>query len=367
MAKGKKSVALFEVITAQRGRGVEQRIPRPGFWKRLGLGPKVKLDPLGKAQGPVSAPVPRDQQEEARQAERMRKAAVLKAAQERTAARAAKRAKAEARHADRQRERQQREAERLARAARTVAEKAKRGRAAEGVAASQSLPAAEPATRPRPTKADSVPELTVAGPTRGPLQLLRGMVRMENGRLLLKLDWLTGTLAAAALLLVCGTLVAVGAAMFAGGRDGRTDTAAAAVDPLLSQQPQPLAAGLPEGGQGEERIRPADDGQRPEFRFQAEPNYIVVVTTPSHEGAAGCQRFLKGNGIDTVVVPVNTSRGQEYEVVCTEGFEKVSDPRCMALAARIRELGKIYSAPPHRGGTDFAGRYAKKGVHYLPR
>ena len=332
MGKGKKSVALFEVITAQQGERKEEQIPRPGFWKRLVARRKPKLDIFRKPEGESGSDAEAERLARIRHQARLKKAAALKVAQERAAAREAKRARAQARKADREKLKQRRAAEKARHAA------ARKPKRAAQNAKADARPARQGATRHR----------------------LRGIVKVSSGKLVVTLDWLTGSLAAAALALV--VLFAFGAGSLVGRADGEKEAGPANVDPLAGQT-EPSAAGLPAQGESTGRIRP---GEPPSdaFRFEPAMNYIVVQTIGDRQAAERSQRFLASHRIQAVIVPLAGRRGERFEVVCTKGVTGLSDPRCKEFAARIREVGREYNAPPYRGGTDFSTLYLKKGTHY---
>lgn len=338
MAKGRKSVALFEVITAQREKRAAEQIPRPGFWKRVGARRKPKLDIFRKPEKKPEAEAQR--KERAHTEAKLKNAAALKVAQQRTAAREAKKARVLAKKS----EKEDRKTQRIATQRKQTVKRCAK----------------------RPDKPDKSEKPAAAGATNKALAVvarLRGVVKISGGRLVVTLDWLAGSFIAAGFGLLCVV------AFMAGGVFGepapRADVQNASVNPLAGRT-EPGAAGLTNTSDTAGRFRP---GQPPSqaFRFDPTLQYIVVQTIKSREAAAKTQRFLAGYGVRSVVVPVIIDGRRKIEVVCTEGVASMRSPRRRELSAEIRRIGKLYNAPPHRGGTDFSTLFLKKGTHYQSR
>ena len=337
MAKGRKSVALFEVITAQQEKRAAEQIPRPGFWKRVGARRKPKLDIFRK---PEKEPETEAQRKErARTEAKLKNAAALKVAQQRTAAREAQKARAQARKAEKENRKTQRAA-------------AQRKQAVERRDARQSDKPEKPEKPERSVAVDKALAVVAR---------LRGVAKISGGKLVVTLDWLTGSF------LVAGIGLLFVVAFVAGGLSGepepRADAQNASVNPLAGRT-EPGAAGLTSTPGAAGRIRPGPPPSQT-FRFDSTLQYIVVQTIKSREAAAKSQRFLASRGIRSVIVPITGQRGQrKFEVVCTEGVAGMRSPRRHELSAEIRKIGKLYNAPPYRGGTDFSTLFLKSGIHY---
>ena len=339
MAKGRKSVALFEVITAQREKRAAEQIPRPGFWKRVGARRKPKLDIFRKPKRTLETEAER--KERVRTEAKLKNAAALKVAQQRTAAREAKKARAKAQKAEKEDRKTQRAAQRKQAAKRSVRRVDK-----------PEKPAIAAATAAAVDKALAV------------VARLRKIAKISGGKLVVTLDWLTGSFLAAGIGLLC--MVAFVAGGLFGEPEPRTDTQNASVNPLAGRT-EPGAAGLTSTPGAAGRIRPGPPPSQT-FRFDSTLQYIVVQTIKSREAAAKSQRFLASRGIRSVIVPITGQRGQrKFEVVCTEGVAGMRSPRRHELSAEIRKIGKLYNAPPYRGGTDFSTLFLKSGIHYQPR
>ena len=339
MAKGRKSVALFEVITAQQEKRAAEQIPRPGFWKRVGARRKPKLDIFRK---PEKTPdTEAERKERARTEAKLKNAAALKVAQQRTAVREAKKARVQAK--------------------RTEKEDRKTQRAA--VQRKQAVERRDARRSDKPEK----PERSVAVAVNKALAVvarLRGVAKISGGKLVVTLDWLTGSFLVAGFGLLC--VIAFVAGGLSGEPEPRADVQNASVNPLAGRT-EPGAAGLTSTPGADGRIRPGPPPSQT-FRFDPTLQYIVVQTIKSREAADKTQRFLASRGIRSVIVPIAGQRGRrKFEVVCTEGVASMRSPRRHELSAEIRRIGKLYNAPPYRGGTNFSTLFLKSGIHYQSR
>jgi len=92
-------------------------------------------------------------------------------------------------------------------------------------------------------------------------------------------------------------------------------------------------------------------------------NYFRLQVMPlagREEGLAAVQ-FLRSNGIDAVLIPINN--GGSLKLMALQGFAKPnSDPAARAYRDRIRTRGRLWKAK-HDGSTDWSDLFAEK---YIP-
>jgi hypothetical protein len=125
--------------------------------------------------------------------------------------------------------------------------------------------------------------------------------------------------------------------------------------PTGVERTSPIPAGVTPPPRHRGAAGSPDDPRQPGFNYFR----LIELPTSAREEGSRAVTFLKENGVDAAMIPVNN--GRSYKLLALRGFDRIGVPEAKTYRERLEMLGRLWKAK-HKGSSDWHDLIAEKYV-----